>query len=287
MPDTYTPNYGLTKPEVGASSDTWGTKTNADWDIVDTKIKEAMDNAAAALAAAKAAIPAGAIIMGGTGITPSGYLPCNGAAVSRTTYSALFTAIGVAFGSGDNVNTFNVPDFRGYFPRGADAGRGIDPSRAMGSNQAADTKKHTHVMNAVAAHTHTIPSGGTHGHTMSSDGSHSHTGAVTDTEPAHSHTFTDLVWATAPAVVAYGASWAHQANAGTTSAAGSHSHTVSIPNNGSSAHTHTISGDGAHTHTINSAGGFTPVAQNYPTDASGLGAETRPINLAVNFYIKT
>ena len=46
-------------------------------------------------------------------VAPSGYLICNGQAVSRTTYAALFTVCGVAFGAGDGVITFNVPDCRG------------------------------------------------------------------------------------------------------------------------------------------------------------------------------
>ncbi len=43
---------------------------------------------------------------------------CNGQAVSRTTYSELFEIIGTNFGSGDGVNTFNLPDYRGKFLRG-------------------------------------------------------------------------------------------------------------------------------------------------------------------------
>ena len=49
---------------------------------------------------------------------PTGWLLCDGAAVSRTTYSELFAAIGVAFGVGDGATTFNVPDMRGRFPLG-------------------------------------------------------------------------------------------------------------------------------------------------------------------------
>jgi microcystin-dependent protein len=49
---------------------------------------------------------------------PSGWLVCDGAAVSRTTYSALFSAIGAYWGGGDGVNTFNLPDLRGRAPIG-------------------------------------------------------------------------------------------------------------------------------------------------------------------------
>lgn len=43
---------------------------------------------------------------------PAGYLTCDGAAVSRTTYTALFTAIGTTWGVGDGSTTFNLPDFQ-------------------------------------------------------------------------------------------------------------------------------------------------------------------------------
>ena len=45
---------------------------------------------------------------------PSNYLQCDGSAISRTTYSALFAVIGTAYGSGDGINTFNVPFFYNY-----------------------------------------------------------------------------------------------------------------------------------------------------------------------------
>lgn len=44
---------------------------------------------------------------------PSGFLPCDGITVSRTTYAALFSAIGTLYGGGDGVTTFNLPDLRG------------------------------------------------------------------------------------------------------------------------------------------------------------------------------
>lgn len=78
---------------------------------------------------------------------PSGWLDADGSAVSRTTYDALFAAIGTTFGSGDGSTTFNLPDLRGEFPRGWDDGRGVDTGRAFGSAQAEGFKSHQHGFN--------------------------------------------------------------------------------------------------------------------------------------------
>lgn len=56
-----------------------------------------------------------------------GWLPCDGAAVSRTTYKLLFEVISTLHGDGDGASTFNLPDYRGQFLRGVDAGAGRDP----------------------------------------------------------------------------------------------------------------------------------------------------------------
>lgn len=67
--------------------------------------------------------------------SPVGWLLCQGQAVSRTTYAGLFEVIGITYGAGNGTTTFNVPDLRGEFVRGLDAGRGIDPDRQLGSAQ--------------------------------------------------------------------------------------------------------------------------------------------------------
>lgn len=76
---------------------------------------------------------------------PPGWLKANGAAVSRTTYAALFAAIGTTYGSGDGFNTFNLPDLRGEFVRGWDDGRGVDSGRNFGSRQLDEIKEHSHL----------------------------------------------------------------------------------------------------------------------------------------------
>lgn len=88
--------------------------------------------------------PPGAIISYAGATPPSGYLLCNGQAVSRVTYAALFSNIGTTYGAGDGSTTFNVPDLRGEFLRGLDGGRGVDAGRTLGSAQAANIAPHSH-----------------------------------------------------------------------------------------------------------------------------------------------
>jgi hypothetical protein len=80
-------------------------------------------------------MPPGAVMTFAMNAAPAGWLAANGDTVSRTTYAALFSAIGTTFGAGDGSTTFKLPDLRGYFARGVDNGRGVDSGRAFGSNQ--------------------------------------------------------------------------------------------------------------------------------------------------------
>ena len=81
------------------------------------------------------ACPAGQVASFARPYAPDGWLPCNGSAVSRSTYAALFQAISTYFGAGDGWSTFNIPDLRGEFVRGWDAGRTLDYGRAFASVQ--------------------------------------------------------------------------------------------------------------------------------------------------------
>lgn len=74
----------------------------------------------------------GKIIMFAGNTAPEGTLYCNGAAISRTTYSELFAAIGTTYGAGDGSTTFNLPDLRGKWMMGADAEHAVGEEVAEG-----------------------------------------------------------------------------------------------------------------------------------------------------------
>ncbi len=89
-------------------------------------------------------VPTGSVFCMAVATVPTGYKECNGDAVSRTTFSALFAVIGTQYGAGDGSSTFNLPDLRGEFVRGFDNGKGTDSGRSIGQFQAEDNKAHNH-----------------------------------------------------------------------------------------------------------------------------------------------
>jgi microcystin-dependent protein len=99
-------------------------------------------------------VPTGAMIAFGAAAAPTGYTLCDGSAINRVTFAALFAVIGTTYGAGDGATTFNVPDMRGKFPFGkAAAGTG----NALGASFG--TIDHVHT---GPAHTHpvTVPYSG-------------------------------------------------------------------------------------------------------------------------------
>ena len=89
-------------------------------------------------------VPTGCVFCRAAASVPAGYLECNGAAVSRSTYSALFAVIGTTYGSGNGSSTFNLPDLRGEFVRGFDNGRGVDSGRSINNPQGSANQSHNH-----------------------------------------------------------------------------------------------------------------------------------------------
>lgn len=125
-----------------AYADTVGTAARNYADVVAAALATAAQNAAVALARVR---PGVVEFFAGTAV-PSGYLKCDGAAVSRSTYADLFAAIGTRYGVGDGATTFNLPDARGEFIRGWDDGRGVDGGRSLGSWQDQELQAHSHAL---------------------------------------------------------------------------------------------------------------------------------------------
>lgn len=201
----------------------------------------------------------------GQASAPTGWLACDGSAVSRTTYATLFSAIGTTWGVGDGSSTFNVPDLRGAFLRGTGtAGVSSDyAGPSLGAYQDDNNASHNHTASSGNAGSHD------HGGATGSGGTHNHS-ASTNNTGGHTHSYyTSSTWASGGGRVWYsdtrgGASY-------TTGSSGTHSHTVSVTN--SSSHTHSISSYADHNHTVS-------------TDNSG-GTEARPYNRGVQYFIKT
>lgn len=127
-------------------------------------------------------VPVGTVIWYAKNTAPTKYLKCNGATISRTTYSDLFGVIGTEFGAGDGSTTFKIPDLRAEFIRGWDDGRGVDSGRTFASGQDHQVQDHKHsvdfqsttqsvgsgaaysqIWSGITAKDSTVPTSGNHG----------------------------------------------------------------------------------------------------------------------------
>lgn len=164
--------------------------------------------------------PTGTIVMYGGGSAPSGWLLCDGAAVSRSTYSALWNVLGSSYGNGNGSTTFNVPNFISGGPGGAPAFPRGGNTRGNTGGQDSFTIAEANLPN----HNHgvgTLTIGGTsggsgalsHSGTVDSKGGHTHSSltATTATEASHRHGVGDYVIG------------------GSVGSGGSHSHTYTAP----------------------------------------------------------
>lgn len=138
-------------------------------------------------------IPPGAASLYFGASAPTGWLFCDGSAISRTTYAALFTALGTTYGAGDGSTTFNLPDMRGRFPLGAGTGAQDGASgtgvisggtaltaRSLGAWDGGET--HTLVTDEIPSHQHSIVTATddlSSGGTLASAYDNSPTGSVT------------------------------------------------------------------------------------------------------------
>lgn len=161
-----------------------GTSGGFEWQdigaLVDTTIPDNTVSPAKLSAIAKPVIGHIAMYAGDSqpDVTPYGWLFCNGQAISRSTYSALFAIVGTDYGAGDGSTTFNLPDMQNRVPIGA--GDDYTVAQQWGSNTSSVPHDHS-----VSGHDHSFS--GTTGNNNAA-GQRGSTGSSTADDP-HQHGF--------------------------------------------------------------------------------------------------
>ena len=149
--DTSNSNFVAIRAPDNAAADITLTLPSSDGNANDVLQSDGSGNLS--FTALPQAVPTGSVhLMAGNNV-PSGYLKCNGQAVSQTTYAALYQVIGATYGQ--TATTFNLPDLRGEFVRGWDDSRGVDSGRDFGSAQGHEFFSHNHVI-TDPGHSHSI-----------------------------------------------------------------------------------------------------------------------------------
>ena len=109
-------------------------------------------------------IPTATIVPWSAASIPSGFLECNGAAVSRSTYSALFAIVGTTYGAGDGASTFNLPDLQDNVAIGKSGTKALASTGGANTvtstgNVGGSTANATLSTAQLASHSHTVTSG--------------------------------------------------------------------------------------------------------------------------------
>lgn len=230
---------------------------------------------AARLQDVTAAIPVGTIWQYAGAVAPTGWALCNGAEVSSLDpdYVDLFAVIGTTFGAGAGDN-FRLPDMRGRFPVGVQAGQAIwDTLGEVGGNRDA----------AIVNHVHTTPN---HNHAMGAhihgiDHNHGSVSTTTDGDHAHAAAPTGFMFFTRRSVdgtlsvsVAAGTElWQSQQF---TAVGGAHNHDVDLPN---------FVGNSQAMESASPTGNAAPTTNN-PTGGVAVTDRNLPPYIALNFMIK-
>jgi microcystin-dependent protein len=102
----------------------------------------------------------GAMLMWPTATAPTGFLVCNGQAVSRATYAALFVVLGTVFGAGDGSTTFTLPDYRDRAPIGAGT---LYAANSKGGSKDASLPSHNHTATSSVSDPTHKHAAGSHG----------------------------------------------------------------------------------------------------------------------------
>ncbi|MBB4591869.1 phage tail protein [Xanthomonas cannabis] len=219
---------------------------------------------------------------------PSGLLVCDGAAISRTRYAALFAAIGTVYGAGDGSTTFNVPKIKD-----GTVITHTSVATSVGSYGTGQVISHAHGASAAAVgdHAHYIALYGagnhSHGASASASGDHAH-GAWTDAQGYHAHGGSTSASGDhqhpgvipSGAVNGYGVFRERDNDAapsdGWTGAGGNHAHSIATDATGNHAHNIGMNGAGNHSHSIGIGEGGNHA---HDVDHRGAGAHSHAITV--------
>lgn len=122
------PSGGITSNELKSDSSTDSNRAVTTDHLRDNSVTSDK----LAQSAISALMPTGSIMSYAGSTSPSGYLLCDGAPISRTTYSTLFGIVGITYGAGDGSTTFNLPDLQGRVIAGKDNMSGTSANRLTG-----------------------------------------------------------------------------------------------------------------------------------------------------------